>query len=268
MIPNKLLGQNFTRCPWVISTMLKTAELKDSDVVLEVGAGTGILTKELAQKAKKVIAVEKDKNLIVQYLRPLAQKHKNLEIIEGDFLKNFSKIYSAYNLQPNSFKLVSNIPYYLTSRLIRVLLEQEPRPQAIVLTIQKEVAERVCAKPPHMNLLAISVQVFGKPEIIKKVPADCFWPKPKVDSAIIKISQISDDFFVKNEISSDEFFKIVKIAFSSKRKMLINTLSVLAGDKAEARKMLKSAGIGEKSRPEELSVEQWTSLTKNFGKIV
>lgn len=271
MIPNKLLGQNFIRCPWVTSTMLKAAELKDSDTVLEVGAGTGILTKEMLKRARTVIAVEKDKDLIVRYLRPLEKDYKNLEIIEGDILKIFPNLAITYHLEPKTYKLVSNIPYYLTSHLLRVLLEKEPRPHTIVLTVQKEVAERICAKPNYrsstsigkMNLLAISVQTFGKPEIIKKVPADCFWPKPKVDSAIIKIDHISDDFFVKNKISSENFFKIIKTAFSSKRKMLINTLAVLAGDKNKARELLTIAGLSEKSRPEELGLEHWAKLVRS-----
>ena len=157
MFPNKLLGQNFIRCPWVTATMIKAAELNDSDMVLEVGAGTGILTKELAKKSKKVIAIEKDKNLIVQYLTSLSNKYQNIEIIEGDVLKKFSEISTTYNLLPTTYKLVSNIPYYLTSRLLRVLLEKGPSPQTIVMTVQKEVAERICAKPPKMNLLALSV---------------------------------------------------------------------------------------------------------------
>jgi 16S rRNA (adenine1518-N6/adenine1519-N6)-dimethyltransferase len=144
-------------------------------------------------------------------------------------------------------------------------LEQGPKPNLIILTIQKEVAQRIVAQPPRMNLLALSVQAFGQPKIIKTVPASCFWPKPKVDSAIIKITDISDNFFKKNGLKVEEFFRIARIAFGQKRKLLTNTLTKIA-PKKDIEAILKEAGINPKARPEELSLEQWTKIILGINK--
>ncbi|MFN3302081.1 MAG: 16S rRNA (adenine(1518)-N(6)/adenine(1519)-N(6))-dimethyltransferase RsmA, partial [Patescibacteria group bacterium] len=166
---------------------IKSANLSKDDVVLEIGPGTGILTLELAKRAKKVIAVEKDEKMI-EILKDVLKNSgiQNVQIIKGDILK----LLTSHFQLPTSFKVVGNIPYYLTSRLLRNLLELKKKPKLIVLMVQKEVAQRICAKPPKMNLLAVSVQFYGKPEIVSYVSKKSFWPRPKVDSAIIKISEI------------------------------------------------------------------------------
>lgn len=260
MKPNRTLGQNFLKCRWVVSTMIKSAELDPlKDIVLEVGPGTGILTRALAEKSCRVLAVEKDKKLAENLQK---QDLVKVEIITGDILKTFSKLTKTYNLKSNSYKVVSNIPYYLTSRLLRILLEQGPQPSLIVLTIQKEVAKRICVKTGEMNLLSISVQTFGKPKVMKAVPAECFWPKPKIDSAILKISDISFDFFKKNGVLPKDFFFICRKGFSQPRKKLLNNLLPLfPGSKNELISGLQSIGLNPDKRPAELNPENWAKLT-------
>lgn len=249
---NKLLGQHFLTCPWVAETLVKSAQLKKSDIVLEIGPGTGVLTKLLAQKAGKVIAVEKDKELAKKLAQSLQEEGiENVKVIEGDILK----LLTSNQLPVTSgYKVAANIPYYLTSRLFRLLLEGTHKPKAIAMTIQKEVAERITAKPPRMNLLGLSMQAYGKPEVVKTVPASCFWPKPKVDSAIIRVSDISDDFFDKNGVDKNLFFALAKQGFSQKRKILANTLKKYGG------KELPFA----LSRPQELSLNDWAKITKTL----
>lgn len=255
MYGKKSLGQHFLRCQWVVSTLVKAADLKPNDTVLEIGPGTGVLTRALAARVKNVIAVEKDE-MLAERLR--AEELPKAAIITGDVLQICPRLSLGHR-----YKVVANIPYYLSSRLIRVLLEQKQKPEVVVLTIQKEVAQRIVAKPPKMNLLALSVQASGRPEIIKTVPASCFWPKPKVDSAIIKISGISDEFFQKNAIDKEFFFAVARRAFSQKRKMLTSSLRPLLGQHP----VLAKVGLQDKARPQELTPEQWAKLVTVISKI-
>lgn len=269
MMAKKSLGQHFLTCRWAVDSLIRAAHLSPNDTVLEIGPGTGILTRALAPRVKKVIAVEKDDaladGLVVTINR---EKIGNVNIIKGDILRlTQTKFRSVFDLNlvwvsERDYKVVANIPYYLTSRLLRVLLDGEARPERIVVMIQKEVAERIIAAPPRMNLLALSVQAYGTAKIIKTVPAECFLPKPKVDSAIISISDISDDFFVKNAIDKAVFFKIIRAAFGQKRKHLVNPLSAVAGGKQKAAAMIFTAGLNPRVRPQELSLQQWTDVTK------
>lgn len=259
MYAKKGLGQHFIKCGWVIPMLLKTAGVGEKDTILEIGAGTGLLTRALAQKAKIVIAVEKDPPLISGFLHKLAAENENIKIIQGDILKNLALVQKAHGLDARPYKVVANIPYYLTSRLLRLLLEKEPRPELIVLTVQKEVAQRITAKPPKMNKLALATQVFGRPEIIKTVPASCFWPRPAVDSAIIKISNISGQFFVQNRVDETDFFAILRLAFSQKRKTLVNNLKTRFS-KEEIEKLLEKRGLSIKTRPSELGLKDWVEI--------
>ena len=256
-IAKKSLGQHFLRCAWVGHTLINAADVSLNDTILEVGPGTGALTRLLAARAGRVIAIEKDERLARALTKDLQSRDiKNVEIIPGDVLKLCS------GLSPeHEYKIVANIPYYLTSRLIRVLLEQKNKPVAMALTIQKEVAERMCEKPPRMNMLAIAVQAYGKPEIIKTVPADCFSPKPKVESAIITLSDISDRYFKTYGISEDNFFTLLKSAFSQKRKILLNTLPL---PKSKSAELLRRLGFSPNARAEELSLAQWAEIMRLF----
>ncbi len=247
MKPKKSLGQNFLIDKNIVQKIIKTADINKNDIVLEIGPGKGALTKELAKLAKKIIAIEKDERLASLL------KIENVEIITGDALKDLPEIKGEY-------KVVANIPYYLTSFLIRKLLEMENKPQEIVLLVQKEVAQRICAQPGKMNLLAVSVNYYAKPTIKGFVSKNCFWPKPKVDSAILKMIPLKrkkDDFF----------FKIVKTSFSQPRKQLINNLSSgLKIKKERTEYVLNKSGINPKSRAQELNINDWLKLSSYFVK--
>ncbi|MDZ4260640.1 MAG: 16S rRNA (adenine(1518)-N(6)/adenine(1519)-N(6))-dimethyltransferase RsmA, partial [Candidatus Sungbacteria bacterium] len=235
--------------------VIEAAELLLSDTIIEIGPGTGVLTKALALRTKQVIAIEKDEAL-AEELRQNLKKERidNVIILDGDALKNFP-------VPDKPYKVVANIPYYLTARLLRMVLEeQKHKPSLIVFTVQKEVAERIIALPPHESILSLSVQAYSTPTIVKNVPASCFSPKPKVDSAIIKIADISDLFFVRNHIDSNNFFRIVRSAFSQKRKVLANTLANVIGDKKSTIAVLNSAGLNPRARPEQLTLQQWAKL--------
>jgi len=262
--PSKRLGQNFLINKKMLQRIIQAANLSKKDIVLEIGPGSGTLTQELAQRVKKVIAIEKDKRM-VEILKDALKDYKNVEIIHGDILKILRDCPSDTVLLFQKdcirgtvpYKIVANIPYYLTSPLIRLLLESKNPPQEMVLLIQKEVAQRICAKPGKMSLLAIAVQFYSQPKIISYVSKKSFWPQPKVDSAIIKISQIKKP---KN-INIEKFFQIVKAGFSSPRKQLANNLSQkLNLDREEIKAALTQCHLDIQIRAENLSVEDWTKL--------
>ena len=254
MHAKKSLGQNFLTCRWVADTMIHAAEITKTDTIIEIGPGTGALTRPLAKSAGRVIAIEKDEALSRELQKSLKKDGvTNVEIIKGDILEMTKNKFKDLK---NS-KVVSNIPYYLTSRLFRYFLESSPRPKTIVFTVQKEVAERIVARPGNMNLLALSIQSFGKAEKIKNVPRECFSPKPDVESAIIRVSGISDEFFRKNKIPPERFFEIARLAFGKKRKMLSSSLkTVISPD------VLERAGIHKNARPQELEIEEWARLCR------
>ncbi len=273
--PSKRLGQHFLINQGVLKRILQAAELKKTDTVLEIGPGTGILTIELAKTAKKVIAIEKDQK-ICQILKESLKcwNVKNVEVVNKDILKT-----DNLQLTTHNYKVVANIPYYITSPLIRKFLEEKNQPKLMVLMVQKEVAQRICSKPPDMNLLAVSVQFYAEPKIIGYVSKKSFWPKPKVDSAIIKISNIyhspSQPPTLKEEILSgknqkskiriknQKFFKVVKAGFSHPRKQLLNNLSTgLKIEKEKIKECLKKIGVNPEQRAESLSLDDWLKLTE------
>jgi 16S rRNA (adenine1518-N6/adenine1519-N6)-dimethyltransferase len=260
--PIRRFGQNFLIDKGILKKIIEVAELSEKDIVLEIGPGIGNLTIEIAKKAKKVIAIEKDKRMVeILGERLKEERIENVEIVNEDVLKFLP------SFKPKKdYKVVANIPYYLTSRLIRNLLEAKRKPKLIVLMVQKEVAQRICAKPPKMNLLAVSVQFYAKPEIISFVSKKCFWPVPKVDSAIIKISEIKEKGAISNE---KLFFKIVKAGFSQPRKQLINNLSKkLKIDKNKVRKWLLENGVLPEKRAQALSIKDWEKLAKSLSNLI
>ena len=248
--------------------MIDAAHLAPTDTVLEIGPGTGVLTRALAKRVKKVIAIEKDETLARALTRQLkTQRITNVEILEGDILTQMPPMSVPY-------KVVANIPYYLTARLLRLLLsarggsasggeEQKEKPSDVVIMIQQEVAKRIIAKPPHENLLALSVQVFGTPTLIATVPASCFAPQPDVDSAILSVSDISDNFFLAHRIDPQQFFHLARLGFSQKRKKLINSLSGIM-DKPSLGQLFSRLDLDSNIRPEQLSREQWAILARHF----
>ncbi|HRY52952.1 MAG TPA: 16S rRNA (adenine(1518)-N(6)/adenine(1519)-N(6))-dimethyltransferase RsmA [Candidatus Portnoybacteria bacterium] len=256
--PNKLLGQNFLRDKNVLDKIIAAANLTSNDTILEIGPGEGILTEALAQSAGRVIAVEKDRNLAALLKIKLAAA-KNIEIVEGDILECLNN--DSLSL-PQPYKVVANIPYYLTSHLIRLLLESAKPPQDIILMIQKEVAKRICAKVPEMSLLAAATQFYATPKIITSVSKNAFWPKPKVDSAIIKITPHNN---YSSKINTNLFFKVAHAGFSHPRKQLLNNLSQeLKLSKEIIATALETSEIKNSQRAETLTVEDWLTLAKNL----
>lgn len=258
MRAKKSLGQNFLTCRWVADTMIHAGKITKTDTVIEIGSGAGALTRPLAHAAGRVIAIEKDETLGRELRESFTKEGiSNVEIIEGDILKMTK---SRFKDLKNS-KVISNIPYYLTSRLFRYFLESAPRPKTIVFTVQKEVAQRATARTPDMNLLALSIQAFGKAEKIKNVPRECFFPRPGVDSAIIRVSDISDEFFRKNTIPPERFFSLARHAFGKKRKMLSSSLKRIVPPETFER-----AGVDKNARPQELGIEEWGRLARSLSK--
>ncbi len=258
--PQKNKGQNFLISEKVLNQIVEAADLSGDDVVLEVGPGLGILTEALVKKTKKVIGVELDSKLL-SFLRAKFAGVKNLELINSDILKFLPA--DDFN-QP--YKIVANISYNITSHFLKKFLTIKTRPSSMVLLIQKEVAQRVCAKPGEMSLLSVSVQVYGRPQIVSFVSSSNFWPAPEVDSAILKIADILPpnrlkDFF--GEISEKQFFQLVRIGFSSKRKKLTNNLAAgLKISADEARLALAEVDLDSKIRPQNLSTGDWLKLAK------
>jgi 16S rRNA (adenine1518-N6/adenine1519-N6)-dimethyltransferase len=254
--PSKGLGQNFLIDKRILKKIIETANLKPEDVVLEIGPGIGTLTLELTKRAKKVITVEKDPKL-VRILKKTLKEFKNIEIIQGDILK-----IAHYQSPLTGYKVVANLPYYVATPVIRKFLELiEARPQSMVLMVQKEVGQRICARPPKMSLLAIAVQVYADAEIISHVPKASFWPRPKVDAAIIKLKMKGE----KLKTNRDLFFEIVKAGFSQPRKQILNNLAnSLKLKKKVAAKWLLKNGVHPTRRAETLRIEDWMNLTKSL----
>jgi len=274
--PIKKLGQNFLIDKNITQKIIKTAELSKKDTVLEIGSGLGNITQELAQKAKKVIAIEKDKKL-VEILKENLKDCKNVEIIAGDVLKLVweSDSQKVGSPTPNlkKYKIVANLPFYITSPVIRMFLESDNPPQKMIFLIQKEVAQRICAQV-KMNLLAVSVQFYAQPKIIHYVSKTCFWPQPDVDSAIIKITPRSlrsptpqkGVGLLNNLNNRQKFFQIVKAGFSSPRKQLINNLTEkLDIPKEQIKKALAECDLNIQTRAENLSVEDWINLSSKLS---
>jgi len=240
----KYLGQHFLKNKKILEEIARLAELSKKDIVLEIGPGHGELTEFLAQAADKVIAVEKDRELI-PFLEEKFKNQKNVKIISGDILK-------IRNLRVKNYKIVANIPYYITSRFLRTFLEANPptggKPKLMVLMVQYEVAKRICAKPPEMNLLALSVQAYARPKFIRKVSRGNFSPPPEVDSAVIKI-------LVKSRASNktEKMLELARRAFQQKRKMLRHSLKNITMPKKYRNR-----------RPQELSFKDWTGIYRKF----
>lgn len=252
--PKKSLGQNFLVDEGALTKVAAAADLTAADTVLEIGPGLGSLTRHLASAAQRVVAVELDENLLPA-LAQVLQPHPNVEVIQGDILQ--SQI-SNLHLPPN-YKVVANIPYYITSALLRQLLEAEARPGLMVLTVQKEVAERICAQPGAMSLLAVSVQFYARPHIVARIPAGAFYPAPEVDSAVVRLEVLPQPAVAVAD--DDHFFRVVKAGFSQKRKQLRNALSGgLRLEPAVVDERLTQIGLDPKRRAETLTLEEWGKL--------
>ena len=258
----KSLGQNWLTNPAPLERMVSAARLAAGDTVLEVGPGTGSLTAALLASRARVIAVEKDDRLI-----PLLQNKFASEIKSGqltlihkdilDFLKSPDALVGTPTLR-RGYKLIANVPYYITGQLLRQVLTSKHQPILIVVMLQKEVVERIIARDGKESLLSISVKIYGEPKSVATVRAGNFQPAPKVDSAILLIDEVNKNNFHGSKGLEEKFFQVLKQGFGSKRKMLKNNLKITSDE------VLTECGVGVKARAEELTPDQWLCLAKNI----
>jgi 16S rRNA (adenine1518-N6/adenine1519-N6)-dimethyltransferase len=256
----KSLGQHFLHSQGALDAIVEASTVAGEDVVLEIGPGKGVLTEALLLKAKKVVAVEKDHRLIPFLEEKFAAEIKagKLILIEKDILEFDPKEIRAY---ASSYKLVANIPYYITGALLRKFLGATFQPERMVVLLQKEVAERIVARDKKESLLSMSVKVYGRPLYIKTVLAGSFVPPPNVDSAILLIESISKSFFSGG--SEERFFEILRAGFAHKRKVLRGNLQALAEKIQPAEKItdiFTKLGIDQKARAEDLELNDWQAI--------
>ncbi|MFZ3074072.1 MAG: 16S rRNA (adenine(1518)-N(6)/adenine(1519)-N(6))-dimethyltransferase RsmA [Minisyncoccales bacterium] len=256
--PKKGLGQNFLAQIGVIEKLVKAAGIKQGETIFEIGPGTGNLTAELAKCGNKIIAIEKDSDMMA-ILKKRFFKTPNVEILNGNALRfNETEISSPY-------KIAANLPFYLTAPLLRKFLESANPPLSLTVIVQKEVAQRICATPPKMNLLAISTQFYATAKIIGYISKGNFWPVPKVDCAILQViphMHIYEGRETGKEFA-ERFFEIAKAGFSHPRKQLANNLArQLKLNKEKITVWLAGSGIDSNRRAETLAVADWTKLTQ------
>ncbi|RMG79715.1 MAG: ribosomal RNA small subunit methyltransferase A [Chloroflexi bacterium] len=257
--PKKSLGQNFLHDPNALEKIVVTAELMPEETVIEIGPGTGALTAHLAQVARHVVAIEVDERLRPVLEAELAQ-YANVYLVFEDALK----VDLLQLVGTRGYVVVANLPYYITSALLRHVLEVHRRPRRVVVTVQRELAERIIAKPGNMSLLAVSVQYYGKPRIVTRLKPAAFWPRPDVESAVLSI-----ETYDKSPVDVPDdatFFRVVRAGFSLKRKQLKNALSSGLGiTTAQAATIIEAADIDPRRRAETLSLEEWGALSRQVA---
>ncbi|PKM88266.1 ribosomal RNA small subunit methyltransferase A [Candidatus Falkowbacteria bacterium HGW-Falkowbacteria-2] len=265
--PARSKGQNFLINDGIYKAIIKASDLKPEETVVEVGPGLGFLTAELARAAKRVIAVELDDKLAgILTIAIDSQDVENVEIVNQDILRFNPSDYLADN---EDYRVVANLPYNITSIFLRTFLSSARPPRSLVLMLQKEVAERIVTAEPDMSLLSLSIHYYGKPEIIRTVPATDFWPAPAVDSAILRFDYERPTPTTASIEEDKNFFRIARIGFAAKRKMLKNNL--VGGLKISAEsveKAFQKADIPAKARAEALSVEEWRRLVAALSDFV
>ena len=268
--PEKYLGQHFILSKKALVQMIAAAKIKKNDTIIEIGPGLGTLTQELAKTGAKIIAIEKDP-LMISIIKETLADYKNIKIRCADARQLLIKPTRSrtsgelgISVGKIGYKIVANLPYNIATFLIRSFLESENPPKIMVLMIQKEVAQRICSKPPHMNLLATSVQFLAIAKISNYVPKEMFWPKPKVDAAIIKIVPKKVTVFQRS-LEKQQFFRMVKAGFSQPRKQLIGNLTKkLNFPKEKLLEIFKKLNIPERARAENLSLNQWLRLANQL----
>lgn len=258
MHPKKSLGQHWLQDESSLQAMLDAGSVSSSDTILEVGPGLGTLTAKLCDSAKQVVAVELDDILVANLAKNVTnirggEPAKNLQVIHKSILDlDFLPLTKNY-------KVIANIPYYLTSHLVRIMLESQNPPSEMVLLVQKEVAQRIAAKPGQMGILSVAAQYYAEITLHQEVPAHLFTPPPKVDSQIIQLSYRHDPLF--KDVDTEKFFKLVKAGFSEKRKKLRSSLSgSLLISKKDVDTLLEKATINANTRAQELTLERWHQL--------
>ena len=251
--PSKRYGQNFLISQAPVDKMIKAAELKNTDTVLEIGPGFGSLTIPVSEKVERLYAFEIEQSL-KNYWEDIQDEYRNIHIIWGNALKALP-VFS--DMQTRPYKVLANLPYHITSQVFRMLFELKNSPRLIACMVQKEVAERICAKAGDMSVLSVSVQYFGHPRIVAQVPRGAFWPQPTVDSSIIVITDI------QAKEDSRAFFNLVRAAFSNKRKQAWRNISTVLNVPAkQVKATLFDVTGNEKIRAQELSIAQWKDLNR------
>jgi len=257
MSTNKSLGQHWLHDRFVLEHIADCADIQIGDTVLEIGPGLGTLTSELLRRANKVIAVEFDQELARKL--PGQFPGKNLEVISGDIL--------SFDLAtlPAGYKVVANVPYYITSKIVQLLMTSTNKPATAALLVQKEVAERLAAQPGDMSILGVSAQVFAQVSLGDVVPARLFTPPPKVDSQVVILKTYDEPLF--GDVDEKEFFRIVKAGFSAKRKKLRSSLAGGLGiSKDQSVELLQSVGISPDNRAEDIDIAAWRQLAQAIAK--
>jgi len=260
LVPSKRFGQNFLISTNALKKIILSANISEKDTIIEIGPGIGTLTKELIKTAKKVISLELDKK-ILSIIKPEFESVKNLEIIETDALK----FTPAEN---SNYKIVANIPYYISSPILNHFLGQKNKPLSMTLLTQKEVAQKICDKK-NESILSLEVKIFGRPKIVDTVKNTAFFPAPKVDSAILHIETFKpgEKDFIENQIAK-KIMNLAKIGFSQKRKILLNTISkCLRINREDLKTIFIKLKIPEKSRPQNLEISDWNNLVIEMEKI-
>jgi 16S rRNA (adenine1518-N6/adenine1519-N6)-dimethyltransferase len=256
--PKQSLGQNFLFDDGILARIAATADLNPDDHILEIGPGLGGLTRHLAKTAVRVVAVELDNRLLPVLQNELAY-FKNVDIIHGDILEQ-----NPADLFDSPYKVIANVPYYITGAVLRHLLTAVHKPTLMVLTVQKEVAERLTAIPSHMSLLAVSVQFYGRVQISHLIKAGAFWPRPEVDSAVIRLDLYEEPLLPPAE--EEAFFQLVKAGFSQKRKQLHKNLRSLGWTREVVETVLERAGVDGQRRAETLTIGEWTAVYQAYAK--
>lgn len=267
----KSMGQNFLKSQEALRTMCEAGEVGDEDIILEIGPGKGALTEKLLEKAKQVIAVEKDRELIeilkVKFANEI--ENKKLVLIEKDILdfdirEIFSEFSFGFNIKEKQYKVIANIPYNITGAIFKKFLSCDNQPERMIVLVQKEVAERIVARNNKESILSLSVKVYGTPKYIMKVHKRFFTPSPKVDSAIIAITNISKNNF-KTGMEEKNFFSIIKVGFAHKRKVLRKNLENLQKNTGVVDKIFENLGINPKARAEDVETEIWLEISHNLS---
>lgn len=261
--PKKQWGQNFLVNRSVIGKLLDAASLSPRDTVLEVGPGVGAITIEIAKRAKRVVAVEKDKRLI-PILKKTLEPFDNIEIVEGDIRKISV---TDYGFPVAGYKLIGNLPFYLTNFLLRMFLESKNHPKEMTLVVQKEVGKRIVAKPPRMNLLAVSVQFYATPKIVAPIPRNSFWPQPEVEGSIIALKLLTPRALRTKDART--FFRVVRAGFSHPRKYLLSNLRKKLGIPREIMdKTCTALSLSPTVRAEEISLSSWEAIRSFLKKYI
>ena len=257
--PRKSLGQNFLIEPAIADRIVAAADLTSGDTVLEIGPGPGMLTERLAARARHVVAVEIDRAMVALLHAELGAL-TNLTIVRADILESDPGALAG----GGPYKVVANLPYYITSPVLRHLLEAEVAPTLAVLMVQREVAERICARPGDMSILAVSVQFYARPQILFTVPAEAFYPRPTVQSAVMRLDVLPAPAI--DDVAAEAFFDVVRAGFGQKRKQLANSLSAgMALPKADVTEILRALDIDPARRAETLSLEEWGNLARRMA---